>query len=78
MPVLRAFARPMVASIFVLQGYDTLRHPERVAPLAEPVVRSVAERVPALPARPRTPREAPRSPGAPGTRPRRRAGRPPW
>jgi putative oxidoreductase len=40
----------MVASIFVLQGYDTLRRPERVAPLAEPVVRSLAERVPAVPA----------------------------
>jgi uncharacterized membrane protein YphA (DoxX/SURF4 family) len=40
----------MVASIFVLQGYDTLRHPDRVAPLAEPVVRTVAERVPAVPA----------------------------
>jgi len=40
----------MVASIFVLQGYDTPRRPERVAPLAEPVVRSLAERVPAVPA----------------------------
>jgi putative oxidoreductase len=40
----------MVASIFVLQGYDTLRHPERVAPAAEPVVRSLADRVPAVPA----------------------------
>ena len=29
----------MVASIFILQGYDTFRLPERVAPLAEPVVR---------------------------------------
>ncbi len=51
MPVLRAFARPMVASIFILQGYDTLRHPERVAAAAEPVVRPVAERVPAVPAK---------------------------
>jgi putative oxidoreductase len=32
-------------------GYDTLRHPERVSPLAEPVVRPIAERMPALPAR---------------------------
>jgi putative oxidoreductase len=51
MPVLRAFARPMVASIFILQGYDTLRRPERVAPAAEPVVRALAERVPAVPAK---------------------------
>jgi len=51
MPVLRAFARPMVASIFILQGYDTLRRPERVAAAAEPVVRALAERVPAVPAK---------------------------
>jgi putative oxidoreductase len=49
MPVLRAFARPMLASIFVIQGYDTFRHPERVAPKAEPVVRAVGERVPVTP-----------------------------
>jgi putative oxidoreductase len=41
----------MVASIFVLQGYDTLRRPERVAAQAEPVVRALAERVPAVPAK---------------------------
>ena len=40
----------MVASIFIVQGYDTFRRPERVAPLAEPVVRPLAERVPAMPA----------------------------
>jgi putative oxidoreductase len=51
MPVLRAFARPMVASIFILQGYDTLRRPDRVAQAAEPVVRALAERVPAVPAK---------------------------
>jgi putative oxidoreductase len=49
MPVLRAVARPMLASIFIIQGFETLRHPERVAPLAEPVVRPIAERVPAVP-----------------------------
>jgi uncharacterized membrane protein YphA (DoxX/SURF4 family) len=48
MPVLRAVARPMLASIFIIQGYDTLRSPERVTPKAEPVVQKVAERVPAL------------------------------
>ena len=41
----------MVASIFIVQGYDTLRRPERVAPEAEPVVRALAERVPAVPAK---------------------------
>jgi putative oxidoreductase len=51
MQVLRALARPMLASIFVVQGYDTFRRPERVAALAEPVVRPLAERVPAVPAR---------------------------
>lgn len=50
MPVLRALARPMLASVFVIQGYDTFRRPERVAPAAEPVVRPLAERVPVVPA----------------------------
>ena len=31
MTVLRAVARPMLASIFVIQGYETMLHPERVA-----------------------------------------------
>jgi uncharacterized membrane protein YphA (DoxX/SURF4 family) len=39
----------MLASIFVIQGYETLRHPDRVAARAEPVVRRVAERVGAVP-----------------------------
>ena len=39
----------MVASIFMVQSYDTFRRPERVAPLAESVVRPLAERVPAVP-----------------------------
>src|ERR1700693_4012988 len=51
MTVLRAFARPMVASIFILQGAAPSRRPERVAPRAEPVVRPLAERVPAVPAK---------------------------
>src|SRR6202050_2376631 len=42
MPVLGAIARPMLASISAIQGFDTLLHPERVASLAEPVVRPVA------------------------------------
>ena len=49
MVLLRGLARPMLASIFVVQGWDTLRQPGRVAPLAEPVVRPITERVSALP-----------------------------
>jgi uncharacterized membrane protein YphA (DoxX/SURF4 family) len=41
----------MVASIFIIQGYDTFRRPDRVAPRAEPVVRTLAERIPAVPAK---------------------------
>jgi len=51
MTVLRAIARPMVASIFVIQGYQTFRRPDRVASRAEPVVRPLAERIPAVPAK---------------------------
>jgi putative oxidoreductase len=51
MPVLRALAQPMLASIFIVQGYETCRHPERVATRAEPVVRPLAERFPAVPAK---------------------------
>jgi putative oxidoreductase len=46
---LREFARPMLASIFVVQGLDTFRNPEKVSALAESVVRPVAARVPAVP-----------------------------
>lgn len=49
MTVFRAIARPMLASIFAVQGYDTMRHPERVSSRAEPVVRPLAERIPAVP-----------------------------
>jgi putative oxidoreductase len=52
MPVLRAVARPLLASIFVLQGYDTLRHPDKYAAEAEPVVRPIAERVSVLSGKP--------------------------
>jgi len=50
MSVLRDFARPMLASIFIIQGFDTMLHPERVAPRAEPVVAPLAELVPGVPA----------------------------
>jgi putative oxidoreductase len=61
MPVLRAVARPMLASIFAIQGFDSLLHPERVVQQAEPVIRSVADRVPAVP---RDPEQAVRINGA--------------
>jgi len=51
MTVVRAVARPLLASIFAIQGYDTMNHPERVAPRAEPVVRPLADLVPAVPDR---------------------------
>lgn len=39
----------MLASIFILQGFDSMMNPERVASRAEPVVRPLAERVPLIP-----------------------------
>jgi putative oxidoreductase len=39
----------MLATVFIVYGWDTLLHPERVAPAAEPVVRPVADRVSAVP-----------------------------
>jgi uncharacterized membrane protein YphA (DoxX/SURF4 family) len=49
MAVVRAVARPMLASIFIVQGFNTLRHPDRVVKKAEPVVRPIAERVSFVP-----------------------------
>jgi uncharacterized membrane protein YphA (DoxX/SURF4 family) len=49
MAVVRTIARPMLASIFAIQGYDTLRHPERVAAAAEPVVQQLSGTVPGVP-----------------------------
>jgi uncharacterized membrane protein YphA (DoxX/SURF4 family) len=39
----------MLASIFIVQGFDSLLHPDTKAPAAEAVVRPLAERVPAVP-----------------------------
>jgi len=39
----------MLASIFIIQGHQTLTRPEKVSELAEPVVKPVAERVPIVP-----------------------------
>jgi putative oxidoreductase len=49
MPVLRAVARPMLASIYVVQGFDTMMHPEKVVAAAEPVMRPIADHVSAVP-----------------------------
>jgi putative oxidoreductase len=49
MAVLRAVARPMLASIFIVQGFNTMRHPDRVVKKADPVVRPLAERVSFIP-----------------------------
>ena len=52
MPLLRAVARPLLASIFLVQGYEDLRRPEQFAPQAEPVVRRLADRISVIPAKP--------------------------
>lgn len=39
----------MLASIFVIQGWHNFEHPEGVAPLAEPIVAPLRERIPAMP-----------------------------
>lgn len=49
MALVRAVARPMLASIFIVQGLETFRRPERVAARAEPVVRPLAERLSFVP-----------------------------
>ncbi|MEU0743596.1 DoxX family protein [Streptomyces sp. NPDC006134] len=45
MSLLRVAGRPMLASMFVAGGMNSVRNPEAVAPAAEPVVRPLAERV---------------------------------
>lgn len=39
----------MIASIFIIKGFETMRSPERVVKQAEPVVRSLAEFVDFVP-----------------------------
>ena len=51
MSLLRTVSRPMLASMFISGGLNTLRAPAEVAPVAEPVVEPVTERVDALPDR---------------------------
>ncbi|CAL9272264.1 MULTISPECIES: DoxX family protein [Streptomyces] len=49
MSLLRIAGRPMLASMFVAGGLQSLRRPEDVAPAAEPIVRPVTDRVSVLP-----------------------------
>ncbi|KOG42513.1 DoxX family protein [Streptomyces resistomycificus] len=51
MSLLRLTGRPLLASMFVAGGLNSLKDPEAVAPTAEPVVQPVTERVAALPDR---------------------------
>ncbi|WP_432057336.1 DoxX family protein [Streptomyces sp. bgisy022] len=51
MSLLRVLGRPMLASMFVAGGLESVRRPKNVAPVAEPVVQPVTERVGALPDR---------------------------
>ncbi|WP_086561656.1 DoxX family protein [Streptomyces africanus] len=51
MSLLRVLGRPMLASMFLTGGLNSVRDPETVAPAAEPVVQPVTERVSALPDR---------------------------
>ncbi|MFF1277528.1 DoxX family protein [Streptomyces marokkonensis] len=51
MSLLRVLGRPMLASMFVAGGLDSLRSPRNVAPIAESVVQPVTERVSVLPDR---------------------------
>ncbi|GGQ17599.1 DoxX family protein [Streptomyces mutabilis] len=51
MSLLRIAGRPLLASMFVAGGLQSLRRPEDLAPIAEPIVRPVTDRVPVLPDR---------------------------
>lgn len=42
----------MLASIFVIQGWHNFESPEGVAPLAEPVVKPLVDRIPGMPSEP--------------------------
>ncbi|MGI8417004.1 MAG: DoxX family protein [Nakamurella sp.] len=48
MAIVRTLARPMLASMFVIGGLDSLRHPDTKAPAAEKVVRGLTEKLPGI------------------------------
>ncbi len=50
MSALRELARPMLASIFVLQGLANFQNPEGGSPLAESIMGPLRERIAAMPA----------------------------
>ncbi|GAB2617433.1 hypothetical protein GCM10027067_31710 [Pseudactinotalea suaedae] len=57
MSPLRALARPLLASAFILDGVDALRHTEEHARKAQPFAPALAKagaKVPGLPTDPRT------------------------
>src|SRR5690625_1479356 len=52
MSLLRTLARPLLAAVFIVDGWDAMRHPERHAKNLEPIAKpltSVAENVPGMP-----------------------------
>jgi uncharacterized membrane protein YphA (DoxX/SURF4 family) len=51
MSLLRVLGRPLLASMFLAGGMNSVRDPKQVADAAEPVVQPVTERIPALPDR---------------------------
>lgn len=48
MPLIRALARPLLASTFVMGGIETLRNPDPKVPEAKEVIGDVHEKLPAL------------------------------
>jgi len=48
MPVIRAIARPLLASMFVVGGVDALTHPDAKAPIAEPLAGKIVAKVPQI------------------------------
>jgi uncharacterized membrane protein YphA (DoxX/SURF4 family) len=49
MTISRRVARPLLSSMFIVGGWDSLRSPEGKVKKADPVAQAVASRVPALP-----------------------------
>lgn len=52
MTSLRRLARPLLASVFIVDGWDAMRHPERHAEKLEPYtgpLKSASEKVPGVP-----------------------------
>lgn len=54
MSVIRTFARPLQAAIFLYGGADALIKPARLVPMAEPVLGPLADRIALVPSTPET------------------------